>query len=96
MARKVLTRKDRLILDWGENEVHSTHWFDQRGINSSLPRRYSSNGLLRRLGGRVYAKTSDKSDWQAAIFTAQQEFHLPTHVGGCHAFLTLSVSSLPL
>lgn len=86
-----MARKDRLILDWGESEVHSTQWFDQRGINSSLLRRYSSNGLLRRLGGGVYAKTSDKSDWQAAIFTAQKEFHLPIHVGGRTVFELLGM-----
>ena len=86
MADKVSTKKDRLILDWGENEVHSTHWFCERGIDSSLLRRYSNNGIFYKLGGGAYAKTSDKLDWQAAIYTAQKEFHLPIHVGGRTVF----------
>ena len=86
MAGKTLTKKDRLIIDWGENEVHSVNWFDTRGINRSLLRRYSSRGIIRRLGGGVYAKASEKLDWQAAIYTAQTEFQLPVHVGGRTVF----------
>ena len=70
MAGKFSTTKDRLILDWGENEVHSINWFVERGINYSLLRRFSNNGTIRKLGGGVYTKASDKLNWQAAIYTA--------------------------
>ena len=86
--KEPFSKKDQLILNWGDDEVHTSRWFDKYNITNQSVSQFLSKQLLRRLGGGAYVKGKDKLNWQAAISTAQNELNLPIHVGG-HSALNL-------
>lgn len=87
-----MSKKNCLILEWGQGEIHTSAWFQARKIGRPLIHKYLTTGLLQRLGGGAYIKAGDHLDWQAAIYAAQTELKLPMHVGGRSALELLGVS----
>ena len=85
-------KKDKLFLEWRDEEVHTTKWFSHHKISPQLTYRYVQSGLIKKLGGGAYVKTSDNLNWQAALFTAQKELNLPLHVAGQNVFQLLGES----
>ena len=79
---KTRTKKNQLLLDWEDDEVHTLNWFRTHKISNQLVQKYLQSGLIKRLGGGAYIKFKDQPDWKNAIFTIQQELKLPVHIGG--------------
>ena len=74
--------KNRLFLNWKDEEVHTYSWFESHGISRQSIHQCLNNKLIKKLGGGAYIKANDELNWQAAIFTAQKELQLPLHVSG--------------
>ena len=80
MKRKPI--KDRLFLNWQDEAVHTHAWFESHGISPQSVHQCLKSKLIKKLGGGAYIKAKDKLNWQAALFTAQEELQLPFHVAG--------------
>ena len=78
MERKLT--KNCLFLNWKDEEVHTYSWFESHSISRQSVHQCLNNKLIKKLGGGAYIKANDELNWQAAIFTAQQELQLPLHV----------------
>lgn len=76
-----LTKKDQLFLNWKDEEVHTSKWFENHGISKQLTHQYISSGLLHKLGGGAYIRANDKLNWYSAIYTIQNELNFPIHIG---------------
>ena len=79
---KQYSTKNRLFLSWKDEEVHTYSWFESHGISRQSIHQCLKNKLIKKLGGGAYIKASDKLNWQAALFTAQNELQLPLHISG--------------
>ena len=74
--------KNRLFLNWKDEEVHTYSWFESHGISRQSIHQCLNSKLIKKLGGGAYIKANDELNWQAAIFTIQKELQLPLHVSG--------------
>ena len=80
MKRKPI--KDRLFLNWQDEAVHTHAWFESHGISRQSVHQCLKSKLIKKLGGGAYIKAKDKLNWQAALFTTQEELQLSFHVAG--------------
>ena len=88
-----ISQKDALFLDWKDEHIHTTSWFQKKNITAQNLHKYEKEGLLRKLGGGAYVKSCDKLHWKAGVFVAQKELKLPLHVGAESALGLHSIGS---
>jgi hypothetical protein len=73
---------NRMLLEWGESEVHGLTWLEQRGITGKMAYKYCQSGYLQKLGGGAYLKGQSKKEWMALLSMLQLEMNLPLHLSG--------------
>lgn len=71
-----------MITNWIPGAVYSVKWLKENGYSYSNLQIYKKIGWIKSLGAGAVAKNGDEVNWQDAVWSLQEQLHLPVHVGG--------------